>query len=39
MTCEPDASVVFNKAQLAKAIHGEAHAGTSGADHFSERQP
>jgi hypothetical protein len=29
-----DATVVFDKAQLAKAIHKETDAGPSGADHF-----
>jgi hypothetical protein len=28
----PDATVVFNKAEIAKAIHEEANAGPGGAD-------
>jgi len=32
----PDATVVFNKAELAKAIHEEANAGPSGTDHFRQ---
>jgi hypothetical protein len=32
----PDATVVFNKSKLAKAIHEEADAGPSGADHFCQ---
>jgi hypothetical protein len=32
----PDATVVLNKAKLAKAIHEEADAGPSGADHFCQ---
>jgi hypothetical protein len=32
----PDATVVFNKAELAKAIHQEAHARPSGADHLRQ---
>jgi hypothetical protein len=32
----PDATVVFNKAELAKAIHEETNAGPSGADHFRQ---
>jgi hypothetical protein len=32
----PDATVVFNKAELAKAIHEEAHARPGGADHFGQ---
>ena len=33
----PDAAVVFNKAELAKAIHEEADAGPGGSDHFRQR--
>jgi hypothetical protein len=29
---DPDAAIVFNKAELAKSIHEEAHAGPGGAD-------
>jgi hypothetical protein len=29
---DPDAVIVFNKAELAKSIHEEAHAGPGGAD-------
>jgi hypothetical protein len=32
----PDATVVFNKSKLAKAIHEEADAGPSGADPFCQ---
>jgi hypothetical protein len=32
----PDATVVFNKAELAEAIHEEAHARSGGADHFRQ---
>ncbi len=32
----PDAAVVFNKAELAKTIHEEANAGPGGADHFGQ---
>ena len=32
----PDAAVVLNKAELAKAIHEEADAGPGGADHFRQ---
>ena len=32
----PDAAVVFNKAELAKAIHEEADAGPGGSDHFRQ---
>jgi hypothetical protein len=31
-----DASVVFDKTELAKSIHEEADAGASGADHFRQ---
>jgi hypothetical protein len=31
---DPDATVVFDKAELAKAIHEEADAGPGGADHL-----
>jgi hypothetical protein len=31
-----DATVVFDKAELAKAIHEEADAGPSGADHLCQ---
>src|ERR1022692_618539 len=34
---DPDATVVFNKAELAKAIHEEADAGAGGADHLRQR--
>jgi hypothetical protein len=34
----PDATVVFNKAELAKAIHEETNAGPSGADHFPRKE-
>src|SRR5271157_2142734 len=34
---DPDAAAVFDKAELAKAIHEEAHAGPGGADHFRQR--
>jgi hypothetical protein len=30
----PDAAVVFNKSELAKAIHKETNAGPGGANHF-----
>lgn len=30
----PDTSVVFDKPQLAKAVHEETHAGTRGPDHL-----
>jgi hypothetical protein len=32
----PNAAVVFNKAELAKAIHEEANAGPGGADHLGQ---
>jgi hypothetical protein len=32
----PDATVIFNKAELAKAIHEEADAGPGGSDHFCQ---
>jgi hypothetical protein len=32
----PDATVVFNKAEIAKTIHEEANAGPGGADHFGQ---
>ena len=32
----PDATVIFNKAELAKAIHEEANAGPGSADHFRQ---
>jgi hypothetical protein len=32
----PDATVVFNKPELAKAIHEETNPGPGGADHFSQ---
>jgi hypothetical protein len=32
----PDAAVVFNQAELAKAIHEEADAGPGGADHLRQ---
>src|ERR1700730_16828053 len=32
----PDATVVFNKPEFAKAIHEEANAGPGGADHFCQ---
>jgi hypothetical protein len=32
----PDATVVFNKAELAKTVHEEANAGAGGADHFGQ---
>jgi hypothetical protein len=32
----PDATVVFDKAELAKAIHEEADAGPGGPDHFRQ---
>jgi hypothetical protein len=32
----PDATVVFNKAESAKTIHEEANAGPGGADHFGQ---
>ena len=32
-----DATVVFNKAELAKAIHEEADAGPGGSNHFCQR--
>ena len=32
----PDATVVFDKAVVAKAVHEEADAGPSGADHFRQ---
>jgi len=32
----PDATVVFDKAEVAKAVHEEADAGPSGADHFRQ---
>ena len=31
-----DAAVVFNEAELAKAVHEEADAGSGGADHFRQ---
>src|ERR1022692_1826227 len=34
---DPDAAVVFDKAELAKAIHEEAYAGPGGADHLCQR--
>ena len=33
---DPDAAVVFDKAELAKAIHEEADAGPGGADHLCQ---
>src|ERR1022692_956453 len=33
---DPDATVVFNKAELAKAIHEEADTGAGGADHLCQ---
>src|ERR1700722_846068 len=32
----PDATVVFNKSELTKAVHEETNAGSGGADHFCE---
>jgi len=32
----PDATVIFNKTELAKAIHEEADAGPGGSDHFCQ---
>jgi hypothetical protein len=32
----PDATVVFDKAEVAKAVHEEADAGPSGAEHFRQ---
>jgi hypothetical protein len=32
-----DATVVFNEAELAKAIHEEADAGPGGSNHFRQR--
>src|ERR1035441_5887033 len=34
---DPDAAVVFDKTELAKAIHEEADAGPGGADHLCQR--
>ena len=34
---DPDAAVVFDKAELAKSIHEEADAGPGGANHFRQR--
>ena len=33
---DPDAAVVFDKAELAKVIHEEADAGPGGADHLCQ---
>jgi hypothetical protein len=33
----PDATVVFNKAELTKAIHEEADSRAGGPDHFRQR--
>jgi hypothetical protein len=33
---DPDATAVFNKAELAKAIHEETDAGAGGADHLCQ---
>jgi len=33
---DPDAAVVFDKTELAKAIHEEADSGPGGADHLCE---
>ncbi len=32
-----DATVIFDKVELAKSIHEEAYAGASGADHLRQR--
>jgi hypothetical protein len=32
----PDAAVVFDKTELAKSIHKEAHTGAGGADHLRQ---